>query len=76
MSVKVFYNAVTPGSSMSHGVGRGVYTIVDKNDINSAKMYDDEKLPTERRGEISVLNEVIWAIIRIRNKRQVLQSKK
>jgi len=58
MSVKDFYNAVTPGSSMSHGVGRGVYTIVDKNDIISAKMYEDEKLPTERRGEISVLNEI------------------
>ena len=68
MSVKDFYNAVTPGSSMSHGVGRGVYTIVDKNDINSAKMYDDEKLPTERRGEISVLNEVIWIVVRIVSK--------
>ena len=37
MSVKDFYNAVTPGSSLSHGVGRGVYTIVEKSDIGSEK---------------------------------------
>ena len=58
MSVKDFYNAVTPGSSLSHGVGRGVYTIVDKKEICSQKMFDEEKLPTERRKDISVLNEV------------------
>ena len=58
MSVKDFYNAVTPGSSLSHGVGRGVYTVIDQNEIRTTKMYDLEKLPTERRGEISVLNEV------------------
>ena len=57
MSTKDFYNAVTPGSSF-FGVGRGVYTIIDKKDIQSQKMYEDEKLPTEREGEISVLNEV------------------
>ena len=57
MSTKDFYNAVTPGSSF-FGVGRGVYTIIDKKDILSEKMYEDEKLPTERDGEISVLNEV------------------
>ena len=59
MSVRDFYNAVTPGSSLSHGVGRGVYTIVDTNELRTAKMYELEKLPTERRNEISVLNEVI-----------------
>jgi len=58
MSVKDFYNAVTPGSSLSHGVGRGVYTVIDQNEIRTTKMYDLEKLPTERRGEISVLNEI------------------
>ena len=57
MSTKDFYNAVTPGSSF-FGVGRGVYTIIDKKDILSEKMYEDERLPTEREGEISVLNEV------------------
>merc|ERR1712136_629674 len=57
MSTKDFYNAVTPGSSF-FGVGRGVYTIIDKKDILSEKMYEDEKLPTERDGEISVLNEI------------------
>jgi len=58
MSVKDFYNAVTPGSSLSHGVGRGVYTIVDKNEICSQKMFDEEKLPIQRRKDISVLNEI------------------
>ena len=59
MSVQDFYNAVTPGSSLSHGVGRGVYTVVEPKELRTAKMYELEKLPTERRNEISVLNEVI-----------------
>ena len=59
MSVRDFYNAVTPGSSLSHGVGRGVYTVIDTKELRTAKMYELEKLPTERRNEISVLNEVI-----------------
>ena len=58
MSVKDFYNAVTPGSSLSHGVGRGVYTIVEQSDIGSEKMYELEQLPTNRVGETSVLTEV------------------
>jgi len=58
MSVKDFYNAVTPGSSLGHGVGRGVYTLIDKKDICSQKMLDEENLPTQSRHEKSVLNEI------------------
>ena len=58
MSVKDFYNAVTPGSSLTHGVGRGVYTIVGKDDIGSAKIYENEKVQTEAKGRPSLLNEV------------------
>ena len=66
MSVRDFYNAVTPGSSLSHGVGRGVYTVVEPKELRTAKMYELEKLPTERRNEISVLNEVIIIFKKIR----------
>ena len=59
MSVKDFYNAVTPGSSLTHGVGRGVYTIIDKDEICSAKTFENEKVPTEKKGRPSLLNEVI-----------------
>ena len=59
MSVKDFYNAVTPGSSLGHGVGRGVYKLIDKKEICSQKMLDEENLPTQSRHEKSVLNEVI-----------------
>ena len=65
MSVQDFYNAVTPGSSLSHGVGRGVYTVVEPKELRTAKMYELEKLPTERRNEISVLNEVIIVFLEI-----------
>lgn len=58
MSVKDFYNAVTPGSSLTHGVGRGVYTILGKDDICSATTYGHEKLPVESKGRPSLLNEV------------------
>ena len=58
MSVKDFYNAVTPGSSLTHGVGRGVYTILEKDDVCSSATYKNEKLPTERDGDVSLLNEV------------------
>ena len=59
MSVKDFYNAVTPGSSLGHGVGRGVYKLIDTKEICSQKMLDEENLPKQSRHEISVLNEVI-----------------
>ena len=58
MSVKDFYNAVTPGSSLTHGVGRGVYTVLGKDDMCSAKTYENEKVPTEEKGRPSLLNEV------------------
>jgi len=58
MSVRDFYNAVTPGSSLSHGVGRGVYTIVKPDELRTSEMYQLEKLPTDRRNETSVLNEI------------------
>ena len=58
MSVKDFYNAVTPGSSLGHGVGRGVYKLIDTKEICSQKMLDEENLPKQSRHEISVLNEV------------------
>ena len=58
MSVKDFYNAVTPGSSLTHGVGRGVYTIQTKDEICSAHTYETEKLPTDGKPGPSLLNEV------------------
>ena len=58
MSVKDFYNAVTPGSSLTHGVGRGVYTALEKDDVCSSQTYENEKLPTERNGKPGLLNEV------------------
>ena len=58
MSVKDFYNAVTPGSSLTHGVGRGVYTILGKDELCSSNTYENEKLPLERDGKPSLLNEV------------------
>ena len=58
MSVKDFYNAVTPGSSLTHGVGRGVYTVLGKDDICSAKTFENEKVPTEAKKGPSLLNEV------------------
>ena len=63
MSVKDFYNAVTPGSSLTHGVGQGVYTILKKDEVCSAKTYQNEKLPIERKGEASLLNEVNFRLL-------------
>ena len=58
MSVKDFYSAVTPGSSLSHGTGSGVYTIVNDTEVSSPTTYENEKLPTEHDGHSSLLNEV------------------
>ena len=58
MNVSDFYNAVTPGSSLTHGVGRGVYTIIDEKDICSAQTYEDGKLPINEENHHSVFNEV------------------
>ena len=58
MSVKDFYSAVTPGSSLSHGTGSGVYTIVNNSEVCSPTTYENEKIPTEHDGHSSLLNEV------------------
>ena len=58
MSVKDFYSAVTPGSSLTHGTGSGVYTIVNDTEVSSPTTYENEKLPTEHDGNSSLLNEV------------------
>ena len=58
MSVKDFYNAVTPGSSVTHGFGKGVYTTLGKDDVSSPETYENEKLPLETKERPSVLNEV------------------
>jgi len=54
MSVSDYYNAVTPGSTLTHGTGRGVYTYVDQKDMESQELYDLNKLPMEE----SMLNKV------------------
>ena len=58
MSVSDFYNSVTPGSSLSHGTGTGVYTIVETKDAASSTTYENEKLPMENKEGSSLLNEV------------------
>merc|ERR1711997_1395613 len=58
MSVKDFYSAVTPGSSLTHGTGSGVYTIVNDTEVSSPTTYENEKLPTEHDGHSSLLNEI------------------
>ena len=63
MSVKDFYNALTPGCYFTHGVGLGTYKTIKKDEACSLKIYESEKLPAERReGEPSLLNEVIILI--------------
>jgi len=54
MSVSDFYNALTPGSSLTHGTGRGVYTILTQEEIHSKQLYDQEKIPCDN----SILNKI------------------
>ena len=54
MSVKDFYNSVTPGSTLTHGTGQGIYTRVDDKDIGSQKLYENEHVPIQD----SILNKV------------------
>ncbi len=54
MSVKDFYNSITPGSTLTHGTGRGVYTRVEEEEIGSHKMYQQENVPVRD----SILNKV------------------
>ena len=63
MSVKDFYNAVTPGSTLTHGVGRGSYCLLGKDDICSERIYQNEKVPTDKKGRYSMLNEVTFSVI-------------
>jgi Ca2+-binding EF-hand superfamily protein len=44
MSVSDFYNAVTPGSTLTHGTGRGVYTILEEDEIRGEKLFENEKI--------------------------------
>ena len=62
MSVKDFYNSVTPGSSLSHGTGQGVYTIVENDNVASEETFENEKLPMENKEGSSLLNEVSIAV--------------
>ena len=55
MSVKDFYNSVTPGSSITHGTGLDSYTRVYDEEIQSDKLYEIEEI-TEVKD--SVLNKV------------------
>jgi len=53
--VKEFCNAVTPGSAISHGIGRGTYVTIDMEDLKSNQLITSESLPLE---ENSVLNDI------------------
>jgi len=57
MSVSDFYNAVTPGSTLTHGTGRGVYTVLQEDEVTSNTLYENEKISciTDQN---SVLNKI------------------
>ena len=57
MSIKDFYNAVTPGSSITHGTGlksEADYCIVNDTDIASDKLFQEEEIPVPN----SILNKI------------------
>ena len=57
MSIKDFYNAVIPGSSITHGTGMKSekdYIIVTDEDIVSDKLYQSEEIPVPN----SILNKI------------------
>ena len=54
MSAKDFYNSITPGSTLTHGTGTGVYTRVEEHEIGSQKLYEQEHVPVRD----SILNKV------------------
>ena len=55
MSVKDFYNSVTPGSTLTHGTGRGIYTIITDEEIGSKNLFEMEAVPIQD----SFLNKVL-----------------
>ena len=56
MSIKDFYNAVTPGSTITHGTGltSEAFSQVTDSDIHSDKLYQKEEIPVPN----SILNKV------------------
>ena len=57
MSIKDFYNAVTPGSTITHGTGlksESDYSIVTLDDLESDKVYQKEEIPVPN----SILNRI------------------
>ena len=57
MSIKDFYNAVTPGSTITHGTGlksESDYSIVTVDDLESDKVYQKEEIPVPN----SILNRI------------------
>ena len=57
MSIKDFYNAVTPGSTITHGTGlnsESDYSIVTVDDLQSDKVYQKEEIPVPN----SILNRI------------------
>ena len=57
MSIKDFYNAVTPGSTITHGTGlksESDYSIVTLDDLQSDKVYQKEEIPVPN----SILNRI------------------
>ena len=62
MSIKDFYNAVTPGSSITHGTGlksEADYIKVADNDICSDKVFLSAELPIPN----STLNKVRYILL-------------
>ena len=66
MSVKDFYNAVVPWSTITHGVGRGTYTLLSKEEVSSAETYKNEKLPPKPDGRPCLLNEVVYWHVKLK----------
>ena len=63
MSIKDFYNAVTPGSSITHGTGlisSENYIEVTDSDMNSDKLFMSCEIPVAN----SILNKV-WNLLLI-----------
>merc|ERR1719411_569996 len=57
MSVKDFYNAISPGSLITHGTGlksEKDYTILTEEDLVSDKLYQSQELPVPN----SILNKI------------------